>query len=122
MTRPPPAQALAYTSDSALCMCTQYGGYIAALRVRGVAHAAAGDGASATQCLESAASSAAEQGLFMLRVLALQAMVVCGVGGAEAPQRLGSMLRRMEGSPEQIARLLRGRDDAPTVDVAALLR
>ena len=56
------------------------------------------------------------------QVHALHAMVVCGVGGAEAPQRLGSMLRRMEGSPEQIASLLRGRDDAPTVDVAALLR
>ena len=55
------------------------------------------------------------------QVLALVAMVVHTLNGAEAPRRLGAMLRKMEGSPAQIARLMRTRDGAPMFDVAAML-
>ena len=57
-----------------------------------------------------------------MQVLALEAMIMCGIGGAEAPKRLGSLLRQIKGSPAQIADLMCDRNGVPTVDVEALLR
>ena len=60
----------------------------------------------------------------MGQVRALQAMVECGIEGVDAAARLGAMLRqrKLKGTREQIAELLRSRDGAATVDVCALLQ
>ena len=49
-------------------------------------------------------------------------MVVCGVGGAPAVARLGARLRKLQGTPAQIAKLMRARDGSMPLDVAALMR
>ena len=50
------------------------------------------------------------------------ALVTGGLGGEQAEQRLGVLVRGLQGSAEQVAALLRDRSGAPAVDVAALLR
>ena len=108
--------------QAAMRMDKTIGGQIAAARVRGVALAATGNSAEATACIEAAITEAAEAGFFWQQVLSLEAMVLSGIGGAEALRRLAGMLRKMEGSPEQIADLMRSRDGGPTVDTEALLK
>ena len=51
----------------------------------------------------------------------MEVMVLIGLGGVHARQRLGDVLRKMEGSPAQISKLFRDRDGTPTVDIEALL-
>ena len=52
----------------------------------------------------------------------MAALVTSGLGGEEARLRLGGVVRRIKGSPEQITVLLQDRGGAPLVDVEELLR
>ena len=110
--------ALAYASCADMSVCA--GVCLANARQRGRVLAATGDGAAATACLEQAARDAQEVGFFMHELQALQALVANGLGGEEARTRLGGLVRRLEGSAEQVAELLQGRDGRATVDVGAL--
>ena len=112
--------ALAYTACSDMSVCA--GGPLALARQRGQALAATGDSAAAAACLEKAAAGAQEYGFFMHELQAVLALVSNGLGGDEARARLGGLVRRLEGSAEQVAELLLGRDGRATVDVEALLR
>ena len=59
----------------------------------------------------------------MLEVQAVLALLTCGLGDAdEVRLRLGALVRRLDGSPEQKAALLRDRNNATSViDLEALL-
>ena len=114
--------ALAYTSDDAMKMYVTHGAHLSGTRQRGQALAATGDGAAAVACLEKAAADAAEVGMFMHELQAVLALVTCGLGGAEAARRLGSLVGKLEGSPEQVEALLQTRDGAPAVDLGELKR
>ena len=47
---------------------------------------------------------------------ALQTLAACGGPGGDGGARVAAVLRRMKGTPEQLAGFLRDRDGAPTVD------
>ena len=115
--------ALAYSSEDATKMYVTHGAHLSGTRQRGQVLAATGDKqAAAAACLEKAAADAAEVGMFMHELQAVQALVTCGLGGAEGASRLASLVDQLQGSPEQVAALLLTRDGAPDVDLGELRR
>ena len=116
--------ALAYTSEDVMSMALMASAHLSGKRARGRALAAKGEPAAATACLEAAAAGARELGLFMHELQAVLALVSCSPGGAgvDATARLRGLVQRLDGTPEQIAALLRDRDGNLPVDLDALLR
>ena len=114
--------ALAYSSEDATKMYVTHGAHLSGTRQRGQVFAATGDKSAAAACLERAAADAAEVGMFMHELQAVQALVTCGLGGAEGASRLASLVDQLQGSPEQVAALLLTRDGAPDVDLGKLRR
>ena len=57
----------------------------------------------------------------MHELQAVLGLVSNSLGGDEASARLGALLRKLRGSREQIASLLRDRNDSDVVDVGVWL-